>query len=201
MPLRHGRDALRVETLQANEQTEGVPAPGGPETPFQAEGGRDTSGRLTANQRGSQVASLMGRKGGLARAAKARRLRVLTGLGLLGVTPQTLAPYAEAAFEFCEAEVDRLARECGGGVCPQNAAALVQQAALALAGSRAAYAAGDLAMGAKLGVEVRQNLLAARELTVLEAKARPRANQTQQRLEAMRASAPRPITKPKETDK
>jgi hypothetical protein len=117
----------------------------------------------------------MGRQGGLARAAKAKQVRALTGLGIIGATPEWLRPYADDADQFCKAEVDRLARECGGGTCPQNAAILVQQAALAMAGSRAAYASGDVAGGAKLGVEVRQNLLAAREITVLEAKARPQS--------------------------
>jgi len=82
-----------------------------------------------------------------------------------------LAAYLDDANQFAAAEVERLARECGNGVCPQNACALVQQAALAMAGSRAAYAIGELALGSKLGTEVRQNLLGARELTVLEAKA------------------------------
>ena len=113
----------------------------------------------------------LGRKGGLAKAAKASQLRALTGLGLHGATPESLSLYLGDANEFAASEIARLARECGGGVCPQNATALVQQAALAMAGSRAAYAAGDTALGAKLGVEVRQNLLGARELTVLEAKA------------------------------
>ena len=117
----------------------------------------------------------MARRGGLARAAKAKQLRALVKLGLLGVVPAALSPYIDAAQEFADAEVERLARECGGGICPQNAAALVQQAALAMAGSRAAYAAGDLTLGARLGVEVRQNLLGARELTVREAQGRPKA--------------------------
>jgi hypothetical protein len=41
-----------------------------------------------------------------------------------------------------------------------------------MAASRAAYAQGDTAAGAKFGVEVRQMLLGSRELTVLEAKSR-----------------------------
>ncbi|MEI9950609.1 MAG: hypothetical protein WDO74_16935 [Pseudomonadota bacterium] len=169
MTLRHGKDALRVETLQADEQPAGVPAPIGATPPPQPVGARRSNGQIAD----SQAASELGRRGGLARAAKATQLRALTGLGLRGATPTTLAPYLEDANQFAESEVERLARECGGGVCPQNAAALVQQAALAMAGSRAAYAIGDTVTGAKLGVEVRQNLLGARELTVREAQARP----------------------------
>lgn len=171
MTLRHGKDALRVETLQADEQAAGVPAPSCPQEPPLAATGREPNGRIADRH----IASLLGRRGGLARAAKATQVRALEGLGLIGATPEWLRPYADDADQFCKAEVERLARECGGGVCPQNAAVLVQQAALAMAGSRAAYGTGDVTTGAKLGVEVRQCLLAARELTVLEAKARPQS--------------------------
>jgi len=168
----HGRGSgsMHVEVLPVDEQPVGIPAPARAMSPALPAGGRDASGRFADRQFASELA----RRGGLARAAKANQLRALSGLGLHGATPAALAPYLDDANQFAESEVGRLARECGGGVCPPNAAALVQQAALAMAGSRAAYAEGDAATGAKLGVEVRQNLLGARELTVLEAKARPR---------------------------
>ncbi len=169
MTLRHTHGSVRVETLQANEQRVGVAAPTRPAESPSPEMRREANGRFAD----AHIASQLGRLGGLARAAKAKQVRALTGLGIVGATPEWLRPYADDADQFCKAEVDRLARECGGGTCPQNAAILVQQAALAMAGSRAAYASGDVAAGAKLGVEVRQNLLAARELTVLEAKSRP----------------------------
>ncbi len=171
MALRHGKDALRVETLQADEQPEGIPAPSGGAGLLQAEPARRSNGQLADRQGASQL----GRRGGLARAAKASQLAALIGLGLRGAAPEVLGPFLADANAFAASEVERLARECGGGVCPQNAAALVQQAALAMAGSRAAYAQGDTALGAKLGVEVRQNLLGARELCVREAQSRPRA--------------------------
>ncbi|MEP7049453.1 MAG: hypothetical protein ABJB12_03830 [Pseudomonadota bacterium] len=171
MALRHGNDSLRVETLQADEQAVGVPAPGVTAPPLEAAAQGRVNGRIADRL----LAQELGRRGGDARAAKAAQLRALTGLGLRGATPAALAAFLDDANAFAEAEVERLARECGGGVCPQNAAALVQQAALAMAGSRAAYAAGDAVTGAKLGVEVRQNLLGSRELTVLEAKSRPQA--------------------------
>jgi len=169
----HGRGAgsPRVETLPIDEQPIGIPASVEPARSVEA----GKVGRSNGKIADRSLASELGRRGGLARAAKASQLRVLTGLGLLGATPEGLRPFLDAADAFCSAEVARLARECGGGVCPQNAAALVQQAALAMAGSRAAYAAGDTVIGAKLGTEVRQNLLGARELTVLEAKSRPKA--------------------------
>lgn len=172
MPLRHGKDSLRVETLQADEQTVGVPAAAG--APPALEAGR--VGRLNGRIASRLLAPELGRIGGNARAAKAAQLKALIGLGLRGAAPGVLAPFAKDAAEFVRSEVARLGRECGGGICPQNACALVQQAGLAMAGSRAAYAMGDAALGAKLGVEVRQNLLAARELTVLEAKGRAQSS-------------------------
>jgi len=168
MPLVHGKDALRVETLCAAEQAVGVAAPASPAEPPLAKRPRGAGGRIADRD----TAIELGRRGAEERWRKARQLKALTALGLRGVTPESLRPWLEDAEEFATAEVARLAREDGAGVCPQNAAVLVQNAALALAGSRASYAAGDLAAGAKLGVEVRQNLLAARELTVLEAKSR-----------------------------
>ncbi|MEI9940504.1 MAG: hypothetical protein WDO69_25090 [Pseudomonadota bacterium] len=169
-----GAGTPHVEVQPLSEQAVGVPAAAGPAKPLEPEGGRSSNGRIADRELATELA----RRGGLARAAKAAQLRALIGLGLLGALPEVLRPYLDAANEFADAEVERLARECGGGVCPQNAAALVQQAALAMAGSRAAYAQGDLATGAKLGVEVRQNLLGARELTVLEAKSRPTARRS-----------------------
>jgi len=167
----NGAGSPRIEVLPVDEQPRGIPAASIGAAALQAEPSERHSGRIADRQRAAEL----GRRGGLARAAKASQLRALTALGLRGATPAALAPYLDDANQFADSEVARLARECGGGVCPPNAAALVQQAALAMAGSRAAYADGDAASGAKLGVEVRQNLLGARELTVLEAKSRPRA--------------------------
>jgi len=171
MPLTSGHNAPRIETKRADEQAAGVAAPGGSVAPLQPVKLSRSSGRIADRQ----TASELGGRGGRARAAKARQLRALEALGLRGATPEVLRPFLDDANQFAAAEVERLARECGGGQCPQNAAALVQQAALAMAASRAAYSAGDTASGARLGVEVRQNLLAARELTVLEAKSRPQS--------------------------
>jgi hypothetical protein len=181
----NGAGVPRIEVLPADEQPMGIPAPSEPVVPpVAAEAGR-SNGRIADRQ----LAVELGRRGGQARAAKAAELKALTGLGLLGATPEVLLPYLDAATEFASSEVERLARECGGGVCPQNAAALVLAAARAMAGSCAAYAAGDLALGAKLGAEMRQNLLGARELTVREAQARPPSP-------ASRFLKPKPEAKP-----
>ena len=179
----NGKNALaRIETLAARDQPAGLPAPSGALPIVEAVAARDTNGRIADRL----AAAELGRRGGLARAAKAKQLRALSDLGLAGTPPEVLRPYWDAALRFAEAEVERLARECGAGICPQNAAALVQAGARAMAASCAAYAAGDLALGAKLGAELRSHLLGARELTVREAQGR--ANQPGvDPVEAMRA--------------
>ncbi len=163
-----GRGVPRVEVLPADEQPHGVPhAPAGLYEPA-PQGERDERGRFIAGARWAQA------KGARAANAKRRELKALTGLGLAGAAPENLRPFLEQAEEFARAEVERLARDCGGGLCPDNARALVQAAARAMAGSCAAFAAGDTALGAKLGAELRSHLLGARELTVREAQGRPK---------------------------
>jgi hypothetical protein len=166
----NGAGVPRIEVLPADEQPVGVPAPSGEARPAEPAGARRSNGTVADRS----LARELGARGGRKRAEMARQLRALRGLGLHGEPPEALRPYLVDADEYAVAEVARLARECGGGTCPQNAAALVQQAALAMAGSRAAYAAGDTVTGARLGAEVRSSLLGARELTVKEAQSRPR---------------------------
>jgi hypothetical protein len=166
----NGAGVPRVEVLPVDEQPAGLAAPASVPPPAEPAGARGPGGRLADRT----FASELGRRGGFARAERARQLRALRGLGLHGEPPEALRPYLIDADEYAAAEVARLARECGGGTCPPNAAALVQQGALAMAGSRAAYASGDLVTGARLGAEVRSCLLGARELCVREAQSRPR---------------------------
>jgi len=114
----------------------------------------------------------------LAKAEKVRKLALLETLGLQSL-PDELAPYVVAAEEFATAEVERLARTVGGGICGAAPASLVQSAALQLAASRAAFAAGDATQGSRLANDSRQNLLAAHELAAREAKARPQAEDSE----------------------
>ena len=166
----HGNGAgfPRVEVLPPDEQPRGIPAPSREPPPPEPDAVRRSNGSIAD----SCFARELGRRGGLARAAKAKQLRALSGLGLRGALPEKLRPFLEDAEQFATHEVQRLAEECGGGVCPPNASALVQQAALAMAGSRASYAAGDMVAGSRLGAEVRSCLLGARELCVREAETR-----------------------------
>jgi hypothetical protein len=162
-----------VETLPASEQPVGVPDVTGLDVPPEPPAARRADGTFADRS----VAAELGRRGGLARARRARQLRALDGLGLHGEPPDVLRPYLDDAEAYAAHEVERLARDDGGGVCPPNASAMVQQAALAMAGSRVSFASGDLVTGARLGAEVRSCLLAARELCVREAETR-RAGET-----------------------
>jgi hypothetical protein len=172
----HGRGArsaiVRVETLPADELPAGVAAPVGasalppiaPAKPRPRGKGR----RFDAT-----TARLAGDKGRAAQAAIRQAVALLAGLGLRDAQPAALAPFLSDARAFSEHERARLARVVGGGVCEGSAALLVDAAALATAASRAAYAAGDAALGARLSAEARSNLLGAHELCAREAKARP----------------------------
>jgi hypothetical protein len=169
----NGAGVPRVEVLPPDELPLGVPvAPAGPSAPEPA-GERDQHGRFiagarTAARRGAHVANDN-------RRAKAAQLALLTDLGLHG-EPTALAPYLADARAFSVAEKARLARQVGGGVCEGSAALMVDSAALASAAGRAAYAAGDPALGARLTAEARSNLLGAHELCAREAKSRPTSN-------------------------
>jgi hypothetical protein len=151
-----------------------VPAPGdaapvAPRAPAKPRGRGD--GRRFDASRAREA----GAKGRAAQKAKREAVALLQGLGLRSAQPDALAPYLDDARAFSEDERARLARVVGGGVCEGSAALLVDAGALATAASRAAYAAGDAALGARLSAEARSNLLGAHELCAREAERRPKA--------------------------
>lgn len=172
----HGNGAktalARVETPPVDELAAGVPAP------------EDAAGKAAladASQRMHDADPAARRKAAqeLARrrheVAKQRgpSLALLRRLGMRSAPDAALVPYLESAVEFSEHERARLARVVGGGTCEGSAALMVDAAALASAASRAAYANGDPALGARLSAEARSNLLGAHELCAREATARP----------------------------
>lgn len=180
----HGKGAgqPRIEVLPADELPAGIVAPRVTITAYLQARRAAQSGshppELAAPKRApprhahtSDVAREYGRKGGLARAEKAKALRVLADLGLRGEAPALLAPYIEDARQFATAEVERLAMTVGAGFCGASPASIVGSAALALAASKAAYAAGNAVLGSRLADSSRQGLLAAHELCAKEAKA------------------------------
>jgi hypothetical protein len=159
----HGTGArsaiVRVETCPPDELPRGVPAPASPE-PFQDP--RKDFGPLP---KGSPEARAQAALASRAAAEKRARIRALQGLGFPNGTPEWLQPYEAQASEFCEVITRALADTVGGGECPTFAAILVQNAALALAASRAAYELVDPALGAKLADSARTQVLTAWELT------------------------------------
>lgn len=156
-----------VETPPADELPSGTPA---------APSGRCIAVERTATGQvaSREAAATLGRAGAKARAErKAAQLELLHGFGLEpDAMPPALVPHLAHAEQWALAEVERVAREVGGGIASPSVAALIQQAALALAHSRHATADGRHADAVKYGSEVRQNVLAAHSLAALEAKAR-----------------------------
>ena len=165
----NGKGSPRIEVLPVDELPAGIPAPASEPTQAPPPAERDAAGRLLAGHTARELA----RRGGHARAAKARQLKALQGLGVRG-TPEWLGPYLTDALAFAAAEVARLAQNVGGGLCGAAPSSMVQTAALQLAASRAAFSKGDLKMGSQLGNDSRQNLLAAHELCAKEALKRPK---------------------------
>jgi hypothetical protein len=166
----HGRQAQLGQTFVVEVPPASAlqPLPAAPAAPIPA----PAQPRGAPFEAGSSAAVELGRKGGLARAAKANALKAISGLGLLGAAPSKLAPYLDAAEQWSKHEVERLAKDAGSGVVSPAVAALVQSAALALAGSRAAYAEGSLDLASKLAAASQRHTLAAFSLAVSEGKAR-----------------------------
>jgi hypothetical protein len=131
----------------------------------------------------SASAKVLGRRGGLAKAERDRLLAetpaLVSKLGLRGVVPEAFLPYLNDAEEFAVAECKRLAHLVGGDEgCGMGPSSMVQSAALQLAGSRFAFAAGDLITGSRLADASRANLMSARDECAREAQARPRPSAT-----------------------
>ncbi len=165
----NGAGVPRIEVLPPDELPAAVPAL--PVPPERREDGTFAS---------SEAASKFARLGGL---AKARKVRLIDSLGLTKlVEGNEFSPYREAAEEFLSHHIEQLAEQAGGqvGAAPSS---MVATAALQLAASRWAFdkgmVGGDasyMKLGATLGNDSRQNLLAAYELAVREAQTRPKGN-------------------------
>lgn len=130
-------------------------------------------GRAERRQDGTLTvagAQAVGRLGGIAKARRQRFAANLADKLGLNSVPAELEPYVEHAAAFAKVQLGRLA-ELFGEVGP-GPSSMIHSGALALAASRAAYAAGDGVKGARLGDQSRQSLLTAHHLAELEAKAR-----------------------------
>lgn len=171
----HGKGArkaiCRVETLPVDE----LPTVPDSAAVVAAERARGAEAARSLAAGGDATAAReLGRRGGLAKAARAAKLRALQSLGLdPALVSPDLLPYLDRAEEWAEAEVARLAAHVGRGHTPPNVCVLIHSAALNLAASRLAFSRGELALASRLAAEMRQHVLAAHELTAKEAKSRP----------------------------
>jgi hypothetical protein len=126
-----------------------------------------------------EAARALGRLGGL---AKARKVRLLDSLGLTTLADDAaFAPYRNGAEQFVKHHIDELAQQAGGYV-GSGPSTMVASAALQLAASRFCFDQAShkglaelMKLGSQLANDSRQNLLAAYELAVREAKARQSA--------------------------
>lgn len=175
--VQRSQDRPRPVVPRADELADGLPAPAEQTDPELA----DILARIKRNPDGTaadaESARLLGMLGGLAKAARDRELaevpRLARQLGLREPIAEDFAPYIPDAVELAEHECARLARVVGGGECGNGPTLLVQSAALQTAGSRYAFARGDLITGSRLADAARANLLSAHDLCAKEARARP----------------------------
>lgn len=175
-PVQRSQSRRRPLVPKRGEMAAGVPAPAAIPDAATAEAltrVRRVDGAKVAD---SESAAILGRLGGLAKAERDRALAetptLVRKLGLREVTSEELLPYLDDAETFAEAECARLAALVGGGECGFGPSSMVQSAALQLAGSRCAFARGDLITGSRLADASRANLMSARDECAREATAR-----------------------------
>lgn len=165
--------------IRLDEMSDGVPAPSGDVDSGASEALRDVRRAADGTVSDHRSAAILGQLGGRAKAAKDKRLAetpmLARGLGLRDVSAPDLLPYLNDAAELAQHESARLARVVGGGECGTAPSVIVASAALQIAGSRYAFAKGDVVTGSRLADAARANLLAAHELCAREAQARPAA--------------------------
>lgn len=154
-----------IETLPPDELP--APIPAAPDL---------TARRRNGTLATSAAAKAIGARGG---AAKAARARLVAGLGIAKLAADhPFAPFQHAGEDFLKRHVLELAALAGGHV-GTGAASMIASSAMQLAGSRFAFDLGvrtsDVALltqGSRLADASRQNLLAAYELAIREARSR-----------------------------
>lgn len=195
MPVQRSQGRLRPLVPRADELPAGVAATSGVDETARAAVLAQVQRTPEGTVADPASAAALGALGGLAKAARDRELAAIPtlarGLGLRDLSAELLRPYLTDAADFAERECCRLAREVGGGSIGAGPSSIVGSAALQLAGSRAAFASGDLIAGSRLADASRANLLSAHELCAKEAKARPRENDIE-RLRRRLAAQPVP---------
>jgi hypothetical protein len=164
-----GKGKPHIEVV-ADELSQPVLAapPAAPASPLVRNESGQIADTLTAKE--------LGRRGGL---AKARKARLVDALGLVDLAEDAaFKPYRTAAEAFAVHKMAELAQLAGGEV-GAGPSSIVATAALQLAASRFCFdqaahkgIAELMKLGSQLGNDSRQNLLAAYELAVREAKIR-----------------------------
>ena len=176
MPVERSQGRRRPQVPRSDEIAAGVPAPAAMPDAATAEAlsrvQRVDGGKVAD----PQSAAILGRLGGLAKAERDRRLadapKLARGLGLREVSAADFLPYLDDADELAEHECARLARVVGGGECGTAPSLIVASAALQTAGSRFAFAKGDLMTGSRLADAARANFMSAEDMCAREATAR-----------------------------
>lgn len=168
----NGSGVPRVEVLPPDELPDPVAAPeAAPTVPLQFH----PDGKIAD----STTAKALGSKGGLARAKKRN---ILKGLGLSKLVDEDdFYPYFKMMEEFIDEKLADLAAQCGGYVGPGPTSLIITAGrqfaassylfdlATKIGGTGASRLLADMSLR---GNDSRQNLLAAFELGVREAKAR-----------------------------
>lgn len=166
-----GKGAPRIEVLPADELPD--PVPGAAEPLARREDGTIAD---------SSSAKALGARGGL---AKAQKKKILHGMGLVSMAEDSaFTPYYKAAQAWLDAVTGVYAAMCGGVLGP-GPAALLGNAAIALAMSRyltdKAFATEDETLSrqaTRYWDAMKQQKLAAYELGVREAKMRADLNES-----------------------
>ena len=175
-----GKGQPRIEVMPPDELPQPVPA-----VPDVTEPSTGVDRRQDGTVATPEAARVLGARGGRARA----RIALASGLALRGRdglksdfrSHKAFKSYEKAAAYFRRVHTAELAR-LGGGVCGSGPSSMVASAALALAASRFLYSLaaakadpGLFKQASQLANDSRQNLMAAYEMVVREAKARETA--------------------------
>lgn len=170
-----GRGAPHVELTKIDDLPAGVPALSGPVAPPIARtGAGHPADRAAAKE--------MGRRGGAKKARNERERNALCTLAknVLPASVSEVLPEVAAELPAAEEMVQRvtaeLARDVGGGVCPDFACTMVVSAALQALASRIQFARGDFKSASSLADSSRQNLCYATEYTIKLARKREPAD-------------------------
>lgn len=123
------------------------------------------------------------------RAERERMPALLRELGVSAVPPGLTARYYKDAIDYAHAQIQEFAMTIGGGVCGIAPSSILGGAALQLAASKAAFAAGDLIAGSKFADAHKVSITAAWDICAKQAVARRSAEASEPHDALMKALA------------